>query len=139
MQGFRACGRSVQFVHERIKPTALLTGAIADGSGSAILRRLALGKQWSAAHAAISFPLRSRAEWSRCSRSLFLSSQPCSCRRLGLDERRRVAAPRRRGGRGRDLHLADLTHPDALIEAALFQSAQFSRAVLALFLFFVGM
>jgi len=34
-----------------------------------------------------------------------------------------------------------LTHPDALIEieAALFQSAQFSSAVLALFLFFVGM
>jgi len=44
MQGFRACGRSVQFVHERIKPTALLTGAIADGSGSAILPRLALGE-----------------------------------------------------------------------------------------------
>src|SRR5437870_13646605 len=43
MQGFRACGRSVQFVHERIKPTALLTGAIADGSDSAILHRLALG------------------------------------------------------------------------------------------------
>jgi len=32
-----------------------------------------------------------------------------------------------------------LTHPDALIQAALFQSAQFSSAVLALFLFFVGM
>ena len=30
-----------------------------------------------------------------------------------------------------------LTHPD--VEAALFQSAQFSSAVLALFLFFVGM
>src|SRR5256712_13587991 len=44
MQGFRACGRSVQFVHERIKPTALLTGAIADRSGSAILPRLALGE-----------------------------------------------------------------------------------------------
>jgi len=29
MQGFRACGRSVQFVRERINPTALLTGAIA--------------------------------------------------------------------------------------------------------------